>query len=530
MAHPRRPSSGLRSTDQVVHTGAVVVGSGAAGLTTALALAGSPVVLLTKSQLGQGGSSPLAQGGIAAAMGHDDSPERHAADTLAVGGGLSDPSAVRLLTRAAPEQIRFLLRLGAELDRTPERALSLNREAGHSRRRIVHARDRTGAELVRTLTAAVRAAGVGVAERTFAVDVLTDDGKVAGLLARGPEGQRIVYRCGAVVLATGGIGRLYSHTTNPSEVTGDGLAMAARAGARLVDLEFMQFHPTALASGRDPMPLLTEALRGEGALLVDDTGRRLMHGLHPAGELAPRDVVARGIWQSLARGRRTLLDARDAIGASFPERFPNVFELCQRDGLDPRVQPIPVAPAAHFHMGGIAVDAVGRASVPGLWAVGEDACTGAHGANRLASNSLLEAVVFAGRVAHDVRRYGDGRCRQLSPMPNVPPAADLPREDPQDITSALRSLMWDRVGLVRDQTGLTAAIDGIELLTRRLGPCAVEARNMLEVARLVALAALWRRESRGAHYRHDHPTAAAGRPVRLTVVDQQLQQLWERVA
>lgn len=509
--------------DEVVSARAVVVGSGAAGLTAALDLSRRlgrepGVVLLTKSQLGQGGSSPLAQGGIAAAVGGDDSPERHAADTIAVGGGLSDPAVVRVLTARAPERIRFLLALGTKLDRADDDGLALTREAGHSRRRILHARDQTGAELVRALTSAVTEAPITVAQRTFAIDLVLESEQVTGVIARRADGRRVLYQSRAVVLATGGIGRLYARTTNPAEVTGDGLAIAARAGARLMDLEFVQFHPTALATGRDPMALLTEALRGEGAVLLDERGERFMLREHPDAELAPRDVVARAIWRVLERGGKAYLDAR-ALHAHLATRFPNVVSLCARENIDPSRDLLPVAPAAHYHMGGIAVDARGRTSLSGLWAAGEDACTGAHGANRLASNSLLEAIVFASIVAEDVAsrpRPALARVRHASSSPAA--CASSPAgADEQATIAELRDLMWRHVGLVREESGLRAALEQIEQLSLRHGDLEGETKNMLDVARLVTLAALNRRESRGAHYRSDYPQTTPGRPYRIAL-------------
>jgi L-aspartate oxidase len=306
-----------------------------------------------------------------------------------------------------------------------------------------------------------------------------------------------------VVLATGGIGRLYANTTNPREVTGDGLAMAARAGAAVADLEFVQFHPTALASGRDPMALLTEALRGEGAVLVDEAGERFMVGRHPDAELAPRDIVARAIWERLQAGNRVFLDATTAVGASFPARFPTVFDLCLEDGIDPRVQRVPVAPAAHYHMGGVATALDGRASLPGLWAVGEVSRTGVHGANRLASNSLLEATVFGQRAGEAVRAAAAAPVEATAAF-----AASDPGPAPGDLSELvgeLRRTMWEGVGVVRDGPGLTAALECLEGLAGRLEPGASEARNMVDAGRLIARAALARTESRGAHYRSDYP-------------------------
>jgi L-aspartate oxidase len=481
----------------------LVVGSGAAGLTAALGCAPLSVTVLTKATL-VSGSSPWAQGGVAAALGTDDTPALHAADTLSAGAGLCDPRAVGLLTGEGPERVEALLALGARFDRDTAGRLALGREAAHSRRRILHAKDATGSEIVRALAEAVRRAPeVRVVERAFAADLLVEDGRVSGVLAVHADGRRVLHLANAVVLATGGLGQLYLHTTNPREATGDGLAMAARAGARLVDLEFVQFHPTALAveTGGGPLPLLTEALRGEGAVLIDDRGCRFMAGEHPDRELAPRDVVARAIWRRLEAGRQVFLDAREAVGDRFPELFPTVFELCQRHGLDPRAEAMPVSPAAHYHMGGIFVDGRGRASLPGLWACGEVSSTGVHGANRLASNSLLEALVFGARVAEDLRATA-GRS---FPTGRRAPAVPEGTSHNAGLQLAVRRVMWEKVGLVRDERGLTTALDELESLAEAYPRASGEARNLLSVGRLVAAAALARRESRGGHYRSDFP-------------------------
>jgi L-aspartate oxidase len=484
----------------------LVVGSGAAGLTAALGCAPLRVTVLTKATL-ISGSSAWAQGGVAAAVGKDDTPALHAADTLAAGAGLCDPRAVGLLTGEGPERVKALLELGARFDRNSSGQLSLGREAAHSRRRILHAKDATGSEIVRALGEAVlHAPEVKVLERAFAVDLVVEDGRVAGVLAVHEDGRRVLHQAPAVVLATGGLGQLYLHTTNPREATGDGLAMAARAGARLVDLEFVQFHPTALAveTESEPMPLLTEALRGEGAVLLDDSGFRFMGDEHPDRELAPRDVVARAIWKRLMAGRRVFLDAREAVGDEFPERFPTVFELCQRHGLDPREEPMPVAPAAHYHMGGIAVDGQGRSSLAGLWACGEVSSTGVHGANRLASNSLLEALVFGSRVAEDLRAQSG---RSFPSGRRIPAVSAGGAGTPQDaeLQLAIRRTMWEKVGVVRDEKSLTAALDELDALAESHPHIGGEARNILSMGRLVTAAALARRESRGGHYRSDYP-------------------------
>ena len=403
---------------QIHRTGVVVVGAGIAGLMAALKLAPMPVTVLCKRRLGSGAATDWAQGGIAAAMGADDSPSLHAIDTQRAGAGISDARIVRILTSDAPARIEELLELGATFDRDESGELALGREAAHQRRRIVKAGgDATGHEILETLIAAVRdTPSITVVEDATADDIVVHDGHAVGIYAHTNAGTH-AFLAGAVVLATGGIGRLYRYTTNPVEATGDGIAMAARAGATLSDMEFVQFHPTALAIGADPMPLVTEAVRGEGAILVNDLGERFMLAMHPDAELAPRDVVARAIFEQLQRGRLVGLDARASIGDKFPAEFPTVFGFCQAAGIDPRLARIPVAPAAHYFMGGIAVDEWGRASLPGLWACGECSASGVHGANRLASNSLLEALVYGSRVAesianqpHDAAKVRSARC------------------------------------------------------------------------------------------------------------------------
>ncbi|HEX3369447.1 MAG TPA: L-aspartate oxidase [Candidatus Cybelea sp.] len=490
---------------------ALVVGAGIAGLIAALKLAPAKVTVLCKTRLGKGAATDWAQGGIAAAIGADDSPRLHAIDTQRAGAGISDAKIVEILTQDAPARVEELLELGAGFDRTDEGELALGREAAHQRRRIVKAGgDATGHEILKTLIEAVQDnPSIDVVENVTAQDLLVCENRVDGVCAReNATGELVAFAAAAVVLATGGMGRLYRFTTNPVEATGDGIAMAARAGAMLADMEFVQFHPTALAIGRDPMPLVTEAVRGEGATLVNDLGERFMLAIHPDAELAPRDVVARAIFEQQQRGRTVGLDARTAIGASFPQAFPTVFRFCSEAGIDPRLQNIPVAPAAHYHMGGIAVDEWGRTSLDGLWACGETSATGVHGANRLASNSLLEALVYGSRVASDI----SGIRRQIPSLDraHVPPGRGLV-EGACDMTEAqaiddLRNVMYANVGLVRNEAGLREAARRIAEL-ERVPAGVTPLRNLLVAARLIAEAALARRESRGSHYRSDYPQA-----------------------
>ena len=487
----------------------LVLGSGVGGLTVALETPGLRVGLLTKTELGRGGSSPMAQGGVAAAIGPGDSPAAHAADTLAAAAGLAKPERVRILTEEGPARITALLALGTRFDRDSAGHLALGREAAHGCARILHANgDATGAEIVRALREAVESAPkVEVFERTFACELVIEQRRVVGVLARRATGRVVLHLARAVVLATGGIGQVYRHTTNPRENTGDGLAMAARAGVRLTDLEFVQFHPTALDVGDDPMPLLTEALRGAGATLVDVGGRRFLPDVHPLGELAPRDVVARALWEMRRQGRQTLLDTRDAIGSRIESEFPTAFRQCLEHGFDLRREPVPVSPAAHYHMGGIAVDTHGRTSLAGLWACGEVSCVGVHGANRLASNSLLDAMVFGARVGRDLMR----KVRGLPPAKALLGRVDARFGDQStgdgghsEIRCEIRDLMWGEVGLVRTAGGLQHAVEGLVRLAHRLGPGSSETHNLLTVARVVTQAAFVRRESRGAHFRRDH--------------------------
>ncbi len=491
---------------QIQRSDAIVVGAGIAGLMAAIKLAPLRVTVICKTRLGFGAATDWAQGGIAAAMGKDDSPSLHAIDTQLAGAGINDEKIVEILTHDAPARIEELLLLGATFDRTDSGELALGREAAHQRRRIVKAGgDATGHEILKTLIQAIRSMpSIRVVEDTTADDLILDGERVCGIYAHDNEsGEPVAYAAPAVVLATGGIGRLYRYTTNPVEATGDGIAIAARAGATLADMEFVQFHPTALAIGRDPMPLVTEAVRGEGATLVNDLGERFMLNEHPDAELAPRDVVARATFEQLQRGRSVGLDARDTIGDAFPKKFPTVFGFCRSAGIDPRTERIPIAPAAHYHMGGIAVDEWGRSSLAGLWACGEASATGVHGANRLASNSLLEALVYGARVATSIAASRESKSGAGTIAPFAP-ATRIARGESQAI-SDLRNVMYANVGLVRTESGLREAHARIAELEAAFPSATNELRNLLVVARLIADAAFARRESRGSHYRTDYP-------------------------
>ncbi|MBB2792541.1 UNVERIFIED_ORG: L-aspartate oxidase [Rhizobium pisi] len=473
----------------------VIVGSGLAGLMAALTLAPEPSVIVTRAALGTQTSSAWAQGGIAASIGADDSAALHLSDTLAAGDGLCDRTVAAGIIAEAPAAIAALEQAGVRFDRNAAGEFSLGLEAAHNRRRIVHAEgDGSGAAIIAALVRAVaQTPAISVLEGFEARRILMDGEEVTGLLCATADGAAILPTA-KVVLATGGIGGLYDATTNPIGNFGQGIALAARAGAELADMEFVQFHPTALDSRRRPLALVSEAVRGEGALLVNESGERFMARI-PGAELAPRDVVARAISAEIARGGRVFLDARDALGSRFAPRFPVIAALCGEAGIDPAKDLIPVRPAVHYHMGGVATDANGRSSVPGLWVAGEAASTGLHGANRLASNSLLEAAVMGMRAARDIAGMP---ARTGSPFQSerLPAPADA---------SLVRPIVSRHLGVLRNGGAVEDAIAALLPLAESDGPAADPAI----VALLIAVFAGLRMESRGAHARTDFPLKLA---------------------
>jgi L-aspartate oxidase len=470
----------------------VVIGGGVAGAVTALTLSPMPAVLVDPVPVGREAASRWAQGGLAAAVGADDSPELQATDTVAAGAGLTDADVARRIAAEGPATVEALERFGVRFDRGADGGFALGLEAAHSRRRILHVRDATGSAIVEALGQRLLATPSVEIVTAAATRLLVGDGGITGVVIRQND-EYVLLPTACVVLATGGIGGLWQSTTNPVGARGAGLALAARAGAVLADLEFMQFHPTALAVGADPMPLVSEAVRGEGAILVDAEGRRFMEGT-PGGDLAPRDIVARAVFAEWAKGGSAALDVRHFAPGAFATRFPNIHRVLTAFGIDPEVTPIPIRPAAHYHMGGVRAGVTGRTSIDGLWAAGEVACTGLHGANRLASNSLLEAAVCGRLAAEEIAGL---TLRSTSPQADEPAA----RTDGTAIFAALREIMNRDVGVVRDGPGLVRAIEQLNTLGQQaLGTVA---EDTVSVTALIAGAALRRAESRGAHFRSD---------------------------
>lgn len=485
----------------------VIIGGGLAGLFCALKLAPRPVTILTSSSLGRGASSAWAQAGIAAAVSEGDTVEKHVADTIEAGAGIVDEDIARLMASQASDRIADLLEFGVPFDRDLEGKLATSREAAHSENRIVRVKgDMAGKAIMEALVATVRnTPSIRVLEGYVAQEILTQGKYVDGVIARdeagtGPNKIRLSAR--AVVMAAGGIGHLYAVTTNPAEARGGGIGMAARAGARLADMEFVQFHPTAINVDKDPSPLATEALRGHGATLINNAGERFMVGQHEDAELAPRDIVARGIFREVKEGRGAYLDCRTAIH-DFEAEFPTVYGYLKEEGIDPKTTPIPVIPAAHYFMGGILTDANGRSTLDGLWACGEVTSTGAHGANRLASNSLLEAVVFAARIAEDIQSLLPAP--KLNPWDERMPESENDPETPADTEAMmrLRRTMSEEFGVLRTREGM---LNGLRtILDLEANNTKQRFENCLITAKMIAVSALLRQESRGGHFRLDLP-------------------------
>lgn len=482
----------------------VIVGAGLGALYAALDLAPLPVLMISPETLGEGASSAWAQGGVAAAMAASDSPEAHAADTVKAGAGTVDADVAAMVTRVARDHILDLTDLGTPFDRNGKGGYVMSREAAHSAARVVRVQgDQAGKQIMETLIAALRdTPSAQVIEGALATRLETEGDRVTGVWitsANGVTGE-VLIEAPAVLLAGGGSGGLYAHTTNPPRIRGQVIGMAARAGALMADPEFVQFHPTSFDIGEDPAPLATEALRGEGAVLINRHGHRFMPEIHPDAELAPRDIVARAIFAETQAGNRPMLDTRAALGADVLTLFPSVAETCARAGIDPVTAPIPVAVAAHYHMGGIAADRDGKTSLDGLWVCGEASSTGLHGANRLASNGLLEALVYARNAAADI-------ARTVEPCDATPVEIAYPEgggcPDPAAMTT-LRQTMTDHVGVRRSAEDLKTALRVIARLEAAQAddPSFL---NMTATATLIAAAALARAESRGGHWRDDFP-------------------------
>lgn len=494
--------------------GALIVGAGLAGLFCALKLAPRPVTVLSPKPLGSGASSAWAQGGVAAAVGPGDSSHAHAVDTEIAGAGIVDDAIAESVAAEAAARIEDLSRWGTPFDRDDEGHYELGREAAHSANRIVRVEgDRAGAEIMAALIQQVRRTpSIRVVEGITALALARDSGRIVGVFCRklgDRYGEPVFIRARATVLAAGGLGGLYAVTTNPPGVRGHAMGMAARAGAVIADAEFVQFHPTGIATGADPVPLATEALRGEGAILVNDLGERFMPAIHPDAELAPRDIVARANFRQIQAGRKVFLDTRKLLGERILTAFPTVAKYCLDAGIDPVTEMIPVTPAAHYHMGGVKVDDRGRSSLAGLWVCGEASCTGLHGANRLASNSLLEATVYAARIAEDIGGLEPVRTT-MAPFPGIEWNESEGEKAEQVLRNLkavqdLRRIMTDLVGVERDAEGLKAALRGIAELEATGQQVTRAYLNMTTSATLVAASALKRTESRGGHFRKDFP-------------------------
>jgi L-aspartate oxidase len=490
----------------------ILVGSGIAGLYTALlAREQGSVVILTKGNLEEC-NTRHAQGGIAAPIGANDSPDLHFKDTIAAGDGLCNEEAVRILATEAPDRIADLVNIGVPFD-TQEGKIALTMEAAHSVARILHAGgDATGEHIEVTLSKHVRATDIKVMEQYLVTDILLEKGQAVGVRALNcSNGKLEEFGSTRIILATGGGGRLFRFNTNSDIATGDGVALAFKAGAEIADMEFFQFHPTALYKPGVPPFLISEAVRGEGGILRNINGRRFMYDYTPEGELAPRDVVARSILYEMQKTNtdHVFIDVTHLPRSLTASRFPHIYQFCLENGIDITRVPVPVAPAAHYMMGGVRVNTWGETSIPGLFATGETACTGVHGANRLASNSMLEVLVFSKRILQRARGNSHQAARPVSDEYRTLPRRKLPASFPAPTLDALQNLMWDNVGIIRDREGLTQATQVLAAWQRTLPPpsdrASHELSNMAITGRLMAEAALLREESRGAHFRSDFP-------------------------
>ena len=502
----------------------LIVGSGIAALRAAVELADAGEILILTKAEPEEGSTGYAQGGIAAAVGTDDSPERHAADTISAGDGLCDEDAVRILVEEGPRYVRELIEWGAEFDRESSGQLALAMEGAHSVRRVLHARDATGREVCRVLWHRIsHHSRIRVLEHALATDAIIPESRCTGMHYRDRTGHSTTATARATLLATGGAGQVYRETTTPAVVTGDGIAIAYRAGARVTDLEFVQFHPTALNSPGAPRFLLSEALRGEGARLINEAGEAFMTRYDAAGDLAPRDRVARGIAHEADRTHAPVYLTLDHLSSDFVHRrFPLISRVCRQVGLDLARDRIPLSPAAHYMMGGVETGSAGHTSIPGLFAAGEVACTGVHGANRLASNSLLEGLVLGARAGAAMKQWVAGGCDtwpQATTRPRLtyPRAGRIPASVPEPSfpEAEVRDLMWRLVGLFREQVGLEQALARLDAAWNEceavldsgvsLGHAAMRTISLVTVGRLITRGALRRCESRGAHFRSDFP-------------------------
>lgn len=497
--------------ESIYKSDVIVVGSGISGLMLAISLFPRKVTLVTKKNLGEMSSSAWAQGGIAAAVGKDDNPEIHFRDTIEASSGLNDKNVVKLITKDAPNIVNFLEKINIKFDKNESKEFLLSIEAAHSKRRVLKINgDQSGKFIVQKLIKHAKSQNHITFLENISIDhIIQKENKCEGVVGHINKKElvdNLVYlQAPNVVLATGGIGSIYAHTTNPRDIYGEGVAMAARAGAVLSDMEFVQFHPTSLDIGLDPAPLLTEAIRGEGAFLVDELDNRFMKSIHQNFELAPRDVVARAIFQHKLKGRSTFLDCRHFKKGSFKNMFPSAWDFLNKAKIDSEKELIPITPAAHYHMGGVKVDLFGKTSVDGLWACGETSSTGAHGANRLASNSLLEAFVFAKKIAETINQHPTkyNVLKSINIDNYFPKEKTLSKIRAKKYIWQLRSAMMRYVGVERNRNSLEQAFIEFDKIERESEHLSAKLKDMILISRLITYAAIEREESRGTHFRSD---------------------------